>query len=312
MISKTYFRYIWLLDTLLNSNPLTIDEINMLWKDCPASDGQPIPLRTFHEHRKGIKEMFGVEIMCDRSQGNVYYVKNPEVLDEQKLSKWLLRKYSIPQDFATFNGMKDRIMLEEIPLGTAFLDAIIEAMKQNVELRVDYQRYENNQEEHLQTFHIQPYALRVFNRRWYLLGYIKEKGALLTIALDRILGMKVLTNSFELPKDFDARKYFANVVGIYVDKNLPVTKVKIRAYGIQADYLRSTPLLKSQSEGRSKYGEFAEFTYRLCITPDLISQFLAMGDKVEVLEPQELRETIKSRLQLALKYYEHREQEKGD
>ena len=25
MISKTYYRYIWLLDTLLNSSPLTID-----------------------------------------------------------------------------------------------------------------------------------------------------------------------------------------------------------------------------------------------------------------------------------------------
>ncbi len=115
MISKTYYRYIWLLDTLLNCCPLTIDEINMQWKNCPASDGRPIPLRTFHEQRKGIKEMFGVEIVCDRSHGNVYYVKNPEVLDKQKVAKWLLHKYSIPQDFATFNSMKDRVLLEEIP-----------------------------------------------------------------------------------------------------------------------------------------------------------------------------------------------------
>ncbi|MBR4527376.1 MAG: WYL domain-containing protein, partial [Bacteroidaceae bacterium] len=172
MISKTYYKYIWLLDTLLTSTPLTIDEINLLWEDCPASDGQPIPLRTFHEHRKGIKEMFGVDIVCDRSK-NVYYVKNPEVLDDQKLTKWLLRKYSIPQGFATFNSMKDRILLEEIPLGTAFLNTIIEAMQKNVELQVDYQQYENEQEEeNLQEFHIQPYSLKVFNRRWYLLGYI--------------------------------------------------------------------------------------------------------------------------------------------
>ena len=303
MISKTYYRYIWLLDTLLTSHPLTIDEINMLWKDCPASDGQPIPLRTFHEHRKGIKEMFGVEIACDRSRGNVYYVKNPEILDEQRLSKWLLRKYSIPQDFATFNGMKERIMLEEIPLGTAFLDAIIEAMKQNVELKIDYQRYENKKEEHLQTFHIQPYALKVFNRRWYLLGYLKKQEGLRTIALDRILDLKVLKNSFKLPEDFDVRKYFANVVGVYVNEDLPVTKVKIRAYGVQADYLRSTPLHKSQSECRSKHGEFAEFTYRLCVTPDLISQLLAMGDKVEILEPEELREEIKKRISSMFNYY---------
>ena len=304
MISKTCYRYIWLLDTLLNSCPLTIEEINMLWDACPASDGRPIPLRTFHEQRKGIKEMFGVEIVCDRSHGNVYYVKNPEVLDKQKVAKWLLHKYSIPQGFATFNSMKDRIILEEIPLGTSFLDDIIEAMHKNVELQVDYQRYENEQEEYnLQEFHIQPYALKVFNRRWYLLGYIKEKRALRTIALDRILDLKILSTSFEVPEDFDARKYFANVVGIFVNNDLPVTKVKIRTYGIQADYLRSTPLHKSQSEGKSKHGEFAEFTYRLCVTPELVSQLLAMGDKVEVLEPEELREKIKEELQIILNRY---------
>ena len=303
MISKTYYKYIWLLDTLLTSHPLTIDEINMLWKDCPASDGQPIPLRTFHEHRKGIKEMFGVEIACDRSQGNVYYVKNPEVLDKQKVAKWLLHKYSIPQDFATFNSMKDRILLEEIPLGTAFLDAIIEAMQKNMELRIDYQRYESEQEEHLQTLHIQPYALKVFNRRWYLLGYIKEKNGLRIIALDRILDMKVFSTNFEMPEDFDAKKYFANVIGIFVNKDLPITKVIIRVYGIQAEYLRSTPLHKSQSEVRSKHGEFAEFTYKLCITPELVSQLLAMGDKVEVLEPQELREEMKKRIYGMFNFY---------
>jgi hypothetical protein len=303
MISKTYYKYIWLLDTLLNSTPLTIDEINMLWEDCPASDG-PIPLRTFHEHRKGIKEMFGVEIVCDRSKGNVYYVKNPEVLDNNKLSKWLLNKYSIPKDFATFNGLKDRILLEEIPLGHAFLSPIMEALLHNMELKVDYQRYESEQEEeNLQEFHIQPYALKVFNRRWYLLGYIKEKNGLRTIALDRILDMKVFSTNFEMPEDFDAKKYFANVIGIFVNKDLPVTKVKIRVYGIQAEYLRSTPLHKSQSEVRSKHGEFAEFTYRLCITPELVSQLLAMGDKVEVLEPQELREDIKVKIKNSMERY---------
>ena len=303
MISKTYYRYIWLLDTLLNSSPLTIEEINMLWEDCPLSNG-PIPLRTFHEQRKGIKEMFGIEIVCDRSHGNVYYVKNPEVLEKQKVAKWLLHKYSIPQEFATFNSMKDRILLEEIPLGTAFLDDIIEAMQKNMELRIDYQRYEGEQgKEHLQTFHIQPYALKVFNRRWYLLGFIKEKDGLRTIALDRILYLEVLTTSFSLPEDFDARKYFSNVVGIFVNKELPVTKVMIRAYGTQAEYLRSTPLHKSQSEGKSKHGEFADFTYRLCVTTELVSQLLAMGEKVKVLEPEELRAEMKKRIGNMINYY---------
>ena len=262
----------------------------------------PFALRTFHEHHKGIKEMFGVDIGCDRKK-NTYYVENPEVLDENRLAQWLLRKYSIPQDFVTFNKMKDRILLEEIPLGQAFLDDILEAMLSSMELRVDYQRYEYEQEEHLQTFHIQPYALKVYNRRWYLLGFLKEQNGLRTIALDRILALKVLSKSFTLPKDFDARKYFENVVGIYANPALPVVNVKIRAYGVQAEYLRSTPLHKTQSEVRTKHGEFAEFTYRLCETPELISQLLAMGDKVEVLEPESLRAKIEEQLQKTLNRY---------
>ena len=306
MISKTYHKYIWLLNTLLTSSPLTFDEVNMLWEDCPANDG-PIPLRTFHEYRKGIKEMFGVDIECDRSK-NVYYVKNPEVLDNNKLAKWLLRKYSIPQDFATFNGMKDRILLEKIPMGRAFLDTVMEAMRTNAELRIDYQRYQDEQrEEHLRTFTMQPYALKVYNRRWYLLGFLKEDNDIRTIALDRVIDMEALPNKYEMPADFDARKHFANVVGIYVDKDLPVEKVRIRAYSAQADYLRSVPLHGSQSEGRSKHGEYAEFTYRLCITPDLVTQLLAMGDKVEVLEPKGLIDNIKNVLQLTIKNYGEKE-----
>ena len=306
MISKTYHKYIWLLNTLLTSSPLTFDEVNMLWEDSPANDG-PIPLRTFHEYRKGIKEMFGVDIECDRSK-NVYYVKNPEVLDNNKLAKWLLRKYSIPQDFATFNGMKDRILLEKIPMGRAFLDTVMEAMRTNAELRIDYQRYQHGQhEEHLRTFTMQSYALKVYNRRWYLLGFLKEDNDIRTIALDRVIDMETLPSKFEMPADFDARKHFANVVGIYVDKDLPVEKVRIRTYGAQADYLRSVPLHGSQSEGRSKHGEYAEFTYRLCITPDLVTQLLAMGDKVEVLEPKGLIDNIKNVLQLTIKNYGEKE-----
>lgn len=301
MISKTYVKYIWLLNTLFQKE-LSFKEIELRWKNNPSHDGD-LSVRSFHEWRGGIREMFGVEIACNRSKGNVYFVKNPEVLDEQKPETWLLQNYSIPQDFVTFNSMKDRVLLEEIPLGQAFLDNILDAMQRNVELLIDYQRYERGQEEHMQTFHFQPYALKVYNRRWYLLGYKKEKEDLRLISLDRIHDLKKTSTHFELPSDFDARKYFADVVGVYKDKDKQALNVKIRAYGVQAEYLRSTPLHKSQAEVRSKYGEFAEFTYKLCVTPELISQLLAMGEKVEVLEPEKLRNEMKKRINNMFNFY---------
>ena len=300
MISKTYYRYIWLLEMLLTSDPLTFEEINMLWEDNPMADG-PLPLRTFHEYRKGIKEMFGVDIGCEKKgKDSVYYVKNPEVLRKRDLQKWLLDHYSVPQDFATFYGMRDRILLEDIARGNPDYHPIIEAMKRNVEMEIDEHKYEG----HGETFHVHPYALKVYNRRWYLLGFIKEREELRTIALDRMLHMVLTDTPFELPKNFDARKHFAKVVGIYVDKELPATTVRIRVYGVQVEYLRALPLHKSQSEVFTSYEEQkSEFTYRLCITPELISQLLALGDSVEVLEPLELREKIKEKLQSTLFRY---------
>ena len=302
MVSKTYYKYIWLLDLLLESGPLTYEEICKRWKDSKF-DGE-LAIRSFHEYRKkGIKEMFGVDIKCNRSKGNVYYVANPEVIEENKLTKWLLYNYSIPQDFATFNGMKDRILLEKIPQGQAFLDSIIDAMQRNVELKIEYQCYDRDKEEHMQMFHIQPYAMKVYNRRWYLLGYLKEHEGLRNIALDRILNLKVLNTKFDLPADFDARRYYANVVGIFVNDDLPPKNVKIRVYGVQAEYLRSTPLHKSQKETYYKRGEFSEFTYKLSITPELISQLLSMGSQVEVLEPEELRDEMKKEIEKIKKRY---------
>ena len=300
MISKTYLRYIWLLDTISCSRiPLTYDHIVRIWEGSPYAYMGGLPIRTFHEHRKSIEEMFGVIIECDKSKGYTYYIKNPEVLKQNPYAQLLLRKYSVPQDFSTFNMMRDRILLEEIPHGTAYFDNVVEAMRINTELIIDYQRYEGQRE----TLTMQPYSMKVYNRRWYVLGYIKEKETIRHLALERFLDLQTTSQKFEYPKDFNPQKYYDNVVGIYVNENLPVVNLKIRVYGMQMEYMRMLPLHKSQCEVKSRYGEFAEFTYRVCLTPELKSKILALGSNVEVLEPAEYREEIMSQISASLDRY---------
>ena len=60
MISKTYTKYIWLLNTLLQQE-LSLKEIENRWKCIPANEGG-MSQRTFHECRKAIKEMFCIDI----------------------------------------------------------------------------------------------------------------------------------------------------------------------------------------------------------------------------------------------------------
>ena len=299
MISKTFNRYIWLLNTLLQHKQLSYEEINALWRECYLGDGASLPLRTFHQHKSAVEELFGIEIKCTPSNGYKYYISTPETLKNNTTRKWLLNSFTLSNMITAGHNMKERILFEEIPSGTEYLQTVIEAMQKSKELIVDYQRFYGRRE----TFNIQPYAMKVYHQRWYVVGYIKELGGIRNIALDRTLEMNLSDISFTLPQNFNAEKYYANSIGIYVNEELKPTKVKIRAYGKQIEFLRSLPLHRSQKEGASRYGEFCEFEYKLCLTPELSTHILAMGENVEVLEPIELREEIKRKLTECLTKY---------
>ena len=299
MISKTFNRYIWLLNTLLQHKQLSFEEINALWKESCLGYGTPLPLRTFHQHKNAVEELFGIEIKCNPSNGYKYYISTPDTLKNDSIRKWLLNSFTLSNMITAGHNMKERILFEDIPRGTEYLQTVIEAMQKSKELIVDYQRFYGRRE----TFNICPYAMKVYRQRWYVVGCIKELGGIRNIALDRTLEMNLLDTPFKLPKNFNAKKYYANTVGIYVNEELNPVKVKIRAYGVQIEYLRSLPLHSSQKESASKYGEFCDFEYKLCLTPELSTHILSMGENVEVLGPVELREEIKRKLTECLTKY---------
>ncbi len=299
MISKTFNRYIWLLNILLQEKQMTFDEISRRWKESNMGNNKPMPLRTFHQHRDAVEELFGVEIKCNTSNGYKYYIANPEVLKNDKTRKWLLNSFNLSNMITAGHNMTDRILFEDIPHGTEYIQTIIDAMQQSKELAIDYQPFHG----HRASYTIQPYAMKIYHQRWYIVGFIKELEAIRNIALDRLLEMSVTDRTFIYPKSFNAEKYYANTVGIFVNEDLSPVKVKLKAYGLKIEYLRSLPLHKSQRETASKYGEFCVFEYNLCLTPELYSQILAMGENVEVLEPLELREEIARRLNECLMRY---------
>lgn len=65
MAANNLGRYVWLLDTIRRHKRLTFEEINRLWVCSGLSygEGDEIPLRTFHNHRKAISAIFDVYIV---------------------------------------------------------------------------------------------------------------------------------------------------------------------------------------------------------------------------------------------------------
>ena len=301
MVTKTFNRYIWLLNILLQKKKLTFDEISNLWKESSLGNNRPMPIRTFHQHRKAVEELFGVEIKCNPSDGYHYFIDDPRVIRNDRTRQWLLNSFSLSNMITAGHNMNGRIFFENIPYGTEYLQPVIEAMQQGKVLEIDYQPFGGSRE----TFQMEAYAMRVYHQRWYIVGKLRGNDGIRQLALDRVLELQLSKETYSMPKNFNAEKYYANTVGIYVNEELKPQKVRIRVYGKQVEYLRTLPLHHTQEEILTKHEQFSEFQYRVCLTPELSTQLLSMGEKVEVLEPQELREEIKGRLEICLTRYKN-------
>ena len=60
MAKNLFNRYIWLVDTIYRNGKLSFKEINDKWLQTDFSEGKPIPLRTFHNHREAIQDLFDI------------------------------------------------------------------------------------------------------------------------------------------------------------------------------------------------------------------------------------------------------------
>ena len=86
MAANLFGRYVWLMDILLRYKRLTYEEICELWQESGLSYGEELPLRTFHNHQKAIKDIFDVYIeyplaelsqrILDSANGLVVFVVN--------------------------------------------------------------------------------------------------------------------------------------------------------------------------------------------------------------------------------------------
>ena len=133
-----------MLNTLLQHRRLTFEEISCRWKDSCLGDGRPLALRTFHMHREAIAELFGVEVECDTSSYE-YYISSSSQLKNDKTRQWLLNSFTVSNMIEAGRNMKDRILFEEIPEGTEYLQTVIDAMQRKKELKIDYKPFNGHQ-----------------------------------------------------------------------------------------------------------------------------------------------------------------------
>ena len=137
---------------------MTLGEISDLWRQQEESDGQELSRTTFNRHRDSILDIFGVIIECDRKDGYRYYIENEEVLKENSIQNWMFSTLSVSNMLDGNAGLQDRILLESIPSGDDKLRQIIDTMRENRRIRIQYHKY-SSAESKLYT--LEPYCLKL-------------------------------------------------------------------------------------------------------------------------------------------------------
>ena len=289
-MAKNYFKsYIWLLETFQSRGPQTLKEIKDLWmRSAINEEGKELATRTFANHIASIADIFGIDIVCDRKT-NRYYIENIDDVGGKSIREWMLDALCLNSLLNESASLRDRVIFENVPSSRRFLADIIQAIRDNYKLEIRYKSYRKTEEE---TFIIEPYFLKEFKRRWYLYGFKGDADGPHMMALDRMIDVDIIPEEFTMPEEFMAEDYFRGIYGARVYPNMKREMVKLKVYGTQVQYFRSLPLHSSQKEVE-KNDKYSVFTYFLTPDYDFKQDVLSFGDKVEVLEPKELREEMK-------------------
>lgn len=311
MVSELIGKYIWLVQSLIASGGggMTFKELNEKYS---RRFGQAYSRRTFNNHRLAVADLFGIDIDCDRSTNRYFIPYSGDVLDNNESIGWLVNTFTVNSLLSLGKErLSGRVSVEEIPSGQKYLTAIMQAMEDGKELEIVYGKYSSDSSE---TLHVQPFAVKEHEKRWYLVAFCHERAgadrrnddinAWRVYGLDRIASLQVTDVSFRMPKDFDVDGIFSQSYGIYFPKagQKPVT-IRFKVTDEEARYLRDLPIHRSQVEENAAKGDGRIFRIRVIPNRNLTMEFCRHAGRLEVIEPEEVRLSVKEELEKAYKQY---------
>ena len=157
--------------------------------------------------------------------------------------------------------------------------------------------------------------VRYFKQRWYVVG-VKNSNAEVDVRklvrclpFDRISFLKLICEKHPLPakmkKFLTPENYYEDCFGIYRMEDVPVEKIRIRAFYPEYNYIEEVPLHESQQKVKeSKDGMYREYTLTVRPSRDFLQELLWHGRNLIVLKPESLRQEMIGILKDMTKSYE--------
>lgn len=282
----------------IRKSPCTFSEISEFLQS--QSDLQEynfdISNRTFKRDLEDILSLYHIDIYFDFS-GKVYRINDDEKPDVNRM----LEAFDTFNALNVSNGYSQYVHFEtRRPQGTEHFYGLLHAIKNSNKIKFTYQKFWEDQ---LSARKVDPYALKEFKGRWYVLAKDEKDNKIKTFGLDRIQDLEILKLKFKSPANFNAAILYQNCFGIINPEGGKPEKIILSFDPEQGKYIESFPLHSSQQTTIRNEKQF-QFSLKVLITHDLVMELLSYGERVKVISPESLKKEITSHYEKALTYYE--------
>lgn len=185
--------------------------------------------------------------------------------------------------------------------GIEHIDGLHKAIIQRKVVRITYQSFKARQASEMLFY---PCLLKEFRNRWFLLGVKKSDNSTLNLALDRIQKFEIAEEE-RYPKGqlIDIKNYYKDAIGVTVNDGQKPMNVIFSVPKQHAPYVITKPFHPSQKV-ISETGNQILFSMKVVHNFELEKELLAMGETLVVLGPNQLRRSMKKRLENAVKRYD--------
>ena len=255
-----------------------------------------ISIRTFQRDIKDIYDLYKIHIEFDKS-GQKYHIASE---DKPEATERLLSAFDTFNALGIADRLSDFIHFDtRRPKGTENLFGLVHAIKDRLQINFTYHDFRKDS---TYPVTLNPYALKEFEHRWYILGNVVGKNHIRTFGLDRITAFEITNKHFDAQDDFSVNENFKNCFGIIGPGNAEPEEVILSFDKFQGQYIKTLPLHSSQKI-ISDTDEGLQISLNIIPTYDFHIQLLSLGARVIVIKPESLIVTLKTEFQNALAHY---------
>lgn len=253
--------------------------------------------RTFQRDLEDIRSLYNIDIQFDFSR-KVYFLD----LDEQPdVNERILEAFDTFNALNLSDRLSNNIHFEKRrPQGTENLYGLLHAIKNQFQIKFTYQKF---WEDALTKRNAEPYALKEFRNRWYVLANDLKDNQVKSFALDRLTDLDITKRKFLFPNDFNINDHYKYCFGIISPNGHKPQEVILSFDPFQGKYIKSLPLHESQQILIDNEDEL-KVKLTLFVTHDFFMELLSYGENLRVIKPESLINDLKSTFKNVLKLYD--------